>query len=171
MTKTNIRRKVLVLTNSLNTPPSSWNLAATKSNSSIWCSPAEFSVLYKMLQKSQSKSTVTHVRTRVGSGVKHVVQHGIVVHVKPVSDVSQSVRATQIRQVQVKENRRQITISVTWQRFSRRYIYSCRAHSKDTRCSPCQWRLLFRPSIRPRPATEQRLNKKERVLNYSVSGS
>lgn len=59
-----------------------------------------------------------HVRTSVGSGVKHVVQHGIMVHVKPVSDVSQSVRATQIRQVQVKENRRQITISVTWQRFS-----------------------------------------------------
>lgn len=58
-----------------------------------------------------------HVRTSVGSGVKHVVQHGIMVHVKPVSDVSQSVRATQIRQVQVKENRRQITISVTWQRY------------------------------------------------------
>lgn len=59
-----------------------------------------------------------HVRTSVGSGVKYVVQHGIMVHVKPVSDVSQSVRATQIRQVQVKENRREITISVTWQRFS-----------------------------------------------------
>lgn len=52
-----------------------------------------------------------HVRTSVGSGVKHVVQHGIMVHVKPVSDVSQSVRATQIRQVQVKENRRQITMA------------------------------------------------------------
>lgn len=26
-------------TSNLNTPPSSWNFAATKSNSSIWCSP------------------------------------------------------------------------------------------------------------------------------------
>lgn len=58
------------------------------------------------------------VRTSVGSGVKHVVQHGIMVHVKPVSDVSKSVRATQMRQVQVKENGRPITISITWQGFS-----------------------------------------------------
>lgn len=60
------------------------------------------------------------VRTSVGSGVKHIVQHCIMVHIKPVSDVSQSVWPTEI--TQVKENGRQTDIIITWQHS----VKSCR---------------------------------------------
>lgn len=52
----------------------------------------------------QSSCNELRVHTGVGPGIKHIVQHGVVVHVKPVSDVSQSVWATAIRQVRVKDN-------------------------------------------------------------------
>lgn len=31
---------------------------------------------------------IEHVQTGVGPGIEHIVQHGIVIHVKPVSYVS-----------------------------------------------------------------------------------
>lgn len=48
-----------------------------------------------------------YVRTGIGPGVKNVVQHSIVVHIKPVSHVSQSVWTTGTRQVRVKDNVKQ----------------------------------------------------------------
>lgn len=53
-----IRMCLLSLTNSLKTPPSSWNLAATKSNSSIWCSPGEKSRNFE-LTKAKCSQIVT----------------------------------------------------------------------------------------------------------------
>lgn len=55
------------------------------------------------------------VRTSVCPGVQHVVQHGPVVHVKAVSDVSQSVRTTCTKvlvkdQVKQRENIRMHTL-------------------------------------------------------------
>lgn len=44
-----------------------------------------------------------HKCTGVGPGVEHVVQHSIMVHIKPVSYVSQPVRTTGSRQTQVKD--------------------------------------------------------------------
>lgn len=110
-----------ILTNSLNTPPSSWNLAATKSNNSIWCSPEERaetpqSKVWRQHFTTSPGDSVQHklqmlckgsklcVRTGIGPGIKHVVQHGAVVHVEPVGNVSQSVWATEPRQVRVKDD-------------------------------------------------------------------
>lgn len=36
-------------------------------------------------------------RTGIGPGIQHIIQHSILVHIKPVSDVSQSVWTTGIR--------------------------------------------------------------------------
>lgn len=47
------------------------------------------------------------VHTGIGPGVKHVVQHSIMVHIEPVRYVSQSVWATGSRQAQVKDNVKQ----------------------------------------------------------------
>lgn len=59
------------------------------------------------------------VRTGVGSGIKHIVQHSIMVHVKPVSDVPQPVWATGIRHV--KKNRRQKNKKTVTHATSREY--------------------------------------------------
>lgn len=48
-----------------------------------------------------------YIRTGVGPGVEHVVQHSIMVHIKPVSYVSQSIWTTGTRQIQVKDNVKQ----------------------------------------------------------------
>lgn len=45
-----------------------------------------------------------YVRTGIGPSVEHVVQHSIMVHIKPVSYVSQSVWTTGTTQIQVKDN-------------------------------------------------------------------
>lgn len=36
-------------------------------------------------------------RTSIGPSIQHIIQHSILVHIKPVSDVSQSVWTTGIR--------------------------------------------------------------------------
>lgn len=45
----------LLLAKSLKMPPSSWNLAATKSNSSIWCSP-------KMARTKNNKHNIYQIK-------------------------------------------------------------------------------------------------------------
>lgn len=45
-----------------------------------------------------------YIRTGVGPGIQHVVQHSIVVHIEPVGYVSQSVWTTGTTQMQVKDN-------------------------------------------------------------------
>ena len=44
-----------------------------------------------------------YVCTGIGPGIEHIVQDGVMVHVKPVGNVPQSVRATASRQLHVKE--------------------------------------------------------------------
>lgn len=98
-----------LLTSSLNTPPSSWNLAATKSSSSIWCSPAEKQRV-TVLKDHKTVMLLFGFRTGVSAGIKHVVQNGVVVHVKPVGDVSQPVWATEGRPVKNKTKHRWIGV-------------------------------------------------------------
>lgn len=101
-------------TSSLNTPPSSWNFAATKSSSSIWCSPDDrkANIDIQRVHYCQELSAAAFnrrrismiikknydmFRTGIGPSIQHIIQHSILVHIKPVSDVSQSVWTTGIR--------------------------------------------------------------------------
>lgn len=67
------------------------------SNSSIWCSPVGDKKEHKLAGNTQMHNNniycmkgekIEHVQTGVGPGIKHIFQHGIVIHVKPVSYVS-----------------------------------------------------------------------------------
>lgn len=66
-----------------------------------------------------SGGAAASVLTGVGSGIKHIVQHSIMVHIKPVGDVSQPVWATGIRRV--KKNRRQKNTKTVTPATSREY--------------------------------------------------
>jgi len=56
---------IVIFTRSLKTPSSSWNLAATKSSISYWCSPAQVSML-----DWQTHSTLNAVSTGMGDHLR-----------------------------------------------------------------------------------------------------